>query len=417
MADIPATLARAVLLSSGVALPVVSGQITVDRTANVRRTGRAVIAGLRGWTPTQAGDALDPRSGVEVRIDVGHPSSGWTPAGVYSLSRAEVTQSATGWGISVDLADRSHRAKLAGMDRRWVVSTGTRITSAVAAILGAVYPGLPVSLPATITAAVVTDVVLEYGDDAWQACQTLLATTGWDLHVDRTGVATVAPVAPAAGAVTPVKWVTWSRGLASADIINAVGAEWSLPRPEDATGWVPAGGLVEAVDDVSPTGITSPVGKRCKKWRGDSSILASAAAAYEAARSQLLDHMDATYSGSGTIVPDPAHDVGMTVTSPEGGTYRVGRLTIDLAGAATGVDLGMPEPTLAQMLARQAVPLVERRTREVVESITPVRTRLLTDRYAALVRCDTLGQTLAVGDVVDVLHAGMGRRTVIGKVA
>ena len=115
------------------------------------------------------------------------------------------------------------------------------------------------------------------------------------------------------------------------------------------------------------------MGRRCRMVNGDRSLLTSANAAKQAAAIELLKRMDVTYSGSGTVVPNPLLDVG-TVVELDGDRYRITRLTIDLAGAATDVTLGVPPVRLAALMARALTIPGDRRTREIVDALNPLRT-------------------------------------------
>lgn len=402
--------------ADGMVLPITDGSITVDQSSDVRRTGTFTVAGVDEWTPETLTDALDPRAGTELLVEQTGPT-GWVPQGVFGIDKPTVTRDPDVTAIRVDVSDRSHRVKLAGMDRRWVVSAGTPVSDAIRAILTQIAPWIPTGFPDT-EELVAVDVVLEFGDDPWAACLDLAQSVGLDLYVDPTGVVVTssATAALSAEAVT-VMWLSVDREIDTAQIINHVRAEWSPARPDPVPkGFDDKGGFEDAVDDSSSTSVLSWVGRRVAVVRGDKSLLTSANAARQAAQIELLRGLDVTYSGRGTVTPDPALDVGV-VTLLDGDRFRITRLDIDLAGGATDVVLGVPPVDMAALLVRALQVPADTRTREIVVSINPLRTALTTDPTGsqASVTPTAAVSGVVVGDMVEVLHKGRGERIAVAR--
>lgn len=403
--------------ADGQVLPVTAGEITIDRSSDVRRSGSLTVAGLPQWTPDDATDALDPRAGTELLVEQVTPSGAWTPQGVFSISKPKVSRTASGVQVSVEIDDRSHRVSLAGMDRRWVVAAGTPVADAIRAILTQIAPWCPSDLSESMS-VVTADVVIEFGDDPWAACMDLAESIGRDLYVNASGVV-VWESATAALSATPVtvKWLTVEREINTAQIINHVRAEWSPARPDPIPkDWDDRGGFEDAVDETSSTSVLSWVGRRCKIVKGDKSLLTSSSAAQRAASVELLRCMDIAYSGSGTIVPDATIDVGQVVLLTED-RFRINRLQVDLNGGATQVTLGVPPDDMKVLLARALTVPPDRRTREIVVSLNPLRTVLASDPNGSQVQVTPTAAVagVKVGELVEVLHTGKGERIAIAR--
>ena len=402
--------------SDGVTLPVTAGTIIVDAASDVRRFGSFTVAGLPEWTPADAGDALDPRTGTELLVEQ-WSGTGWVPQGVFGINKPNVSTSKAGVRVRVEVADRSQRVRLAGMDRRWVISAGTLASDAIRSILAQIAPWIPCAFEDTLD-TVESDILLEFGDDPWAACLDIAESVGLELYVDTLGyVVTASATAALAAPAVPVTWVEVDRDIDTASIINHVRAEWTPVRPDPLPkGYDEKGGYEDAVDDASSTSVLSWVGRRCKIVKGDRSLLTSAAAARRAAQIELLRALDITYSGSGTAVPDPTLDVG-NVTVLSGDRFRITRLIIDLAGGATDVVLGVPPVDMAELLVRALTIPPDRRTREVVTSVNPLRTALASDPTGSQVAVTPTAavQDVTVGQVIEVLHTGRGERIGIAR--
>ncbi|MBK7510625.1 MAG: hypothetical protein IPI16_22290 [Comamonadaceae bacterium] len=260
--------------AAGQSLPVIDGEVTVDDTSRVRRTCRLTVLASSEWVPTTVTHPLSLAQVSEWQIvqhltlDDGTEMS-WSQ-GVYHLTSPAVAHDSAGaFTITLEGADRAARAKLVGMQARWVGAAGGLVVPAVEAMLAAYCPWLPLGLTDLGHRLGGTqDMVLgEYGADLWDtAAQILTSVAGYSLHVDRDGVA-VSPLIldPLADRVVAA-WATGEGGMLGSlelgaditSIINEVGVPWEEPRPEGADStWVPASGVEVAVDASSDYG-TSP---------------------------------------------------------------------------------------------------------------------------------------------------------------
>lgn len=407
--------------AQGETLPVTGGSITEDLAADVRRTGSLTVAGLPEWVPEDATDALDVRAGTEVQIWIGVTDDegvehAWSQ-GVFRPSRPAVSRGNDGLQITVEVSDRAHAVGLSRIRRRWAATAGTGIIESCVTVLAEVAPWLPIDISLEGDIPLGTDAILaEYGEDVWKMARTLLDGLGLDLHIDEHGVAVapekIDPLTATPHVLPGLLAVSVSTDVE--DVVNVIGCPWEEARPEDAPeGWVPDGGIEEAVDETSSTSIHTPLGTRARLYEGDTSVIHAPPHARLAAQSQLINEMDLQRAASGSMIPDPRVKVGVPV-EVEGHVHRVTRLTIDLAGGETGVDFGASVPQIFRLLASRPV-AVERETTEIVTAVNPLRSRPVTEPGGpeTVVEWTDAVKGVEVGDPIRVRHKGVGRRVAV----
>jgi len=348
--------------AAGQSLPVIDGEVTVDDTSRVRRTCRLTVLASSEWVPTTVTHPLSLAQVSEWQIvqhltlDDGTEMS-WSQ-GVYHLTSPAVAHDSAGaFTITLEGADRAARAKLVGMQARWVGAAGGLVVPAVEAMLAAYCPWLPLGLlDLGHRLGGTQDMVLgEYGADLWDtAAQILTSVAGYSLHVDRDGVA-VSPLIldPLADRVVAA-WATGEGGMLGSlelgaditSIINEVGVPWEEPRPEGADStWVPASGVEVAVDASSDYGTLSPVGPRRHRFQGDTSVIGSAGQAAQVATSTLVRMQGLSMTSRARVLIDPRRDAGdvVSVTDPvlglDGALLRISGLTIPLRPDAVWMDV------------------------------------------------------------------------------
>jgi hypothetical protein len=348
--------------AAGQSLPVIDGEVTVDDTSRVRRTCRLDVLASSEWVPTTVTHPLSLAQVSEWQIvqhltlDDGTEMS-WSQ-GVYHLTSPAVAHDSAGaFTITLEGADRAARAKLVGMQARWVGAAGGLVVPAVEAMLAAYCTWLPLGLTDLGHRLGGTqDMVLgEYGADLWDtAAQILTSVAGYSLHVDRDGVA-VSPLIldPLADRVVAA-WATGEGGMLGSlelgaditSIINEVGVPWEEPRPEGADStWVPASGVEVAVDASSDYGTLSPVGPRRHRFQGDTSVIGSAGQAAQVATSTLVRMQGLSMTSRARVLIDPRRDAGdvVSVTDPvlglDGALLRISGLTIPLRPDAVWMDV------------------------------------------------------------------------------
>lgn len=186
-----------------VRLPATGGSVSCDRTAQIRRTCKAVCVDPLGTLVpsdtssllTPYGTELRPYRGVryaptpefpEGEIDV-------LPLGVFRLSKVTI-QDTTGGSpdIQLEAYDLSRTVSRDKFTSPYVIDTNTNVIDAIKAILERTFPDLQydaISTTRTTTAPRLYDV----GDDPWDAVTELATSLGCDIYFDVEGWVVIAP--------------------------------------------------------------------------------------------------------------------------------------------------------------------------------------------------------------------------------
>ena len=416
-------LVRVTRVGDALALPAVTGSVSIDAGADVRRTARVSVAASLEWVPDGPTHPLDVRSGSEWLVELGvvddSAAEHWWDAGVYGIASVSVSDDDGGQSVELDLADRAYRAKLASSERRWAIGADEYVLGSIARILGQAMPWMPLDIDTggDLLAGGSGIILAEWGGDLWSACRKVALSLQRDLHFDASGVC-VAPRVTDILTVTAAPLpglVSQSLTVDAADIINVTGVPWEEARPDDAaTDWQPQGGVESVADTSSTTGIGSPLGRRPRLADIDLSVIHTPAHALLAASAVQSIRTGLLRAASGSCVPDPRLDVGQAYLI-DGAAHVVSRLEVDLAGSATRVDFGAARPELAAQLAATMAPAREYQTTEIVTGLAPLRCRLTTEPLGAEVAVEWTDALagVEVGDPITVLHKGSGRRIAV----
>ena len=405
--------------ATGSLLQIEKINLNVDKEADVRRYGDATVPALSQWVPNGPEHPLDPRSGSQVQAWEGVTDDTgaelWWSQGIFFIARAGFSEGA-GESVQLDLVDRAHPIKRAKSGRRWAAKGDDRILASVVAALRQVAPWVPIDIDLEGDIPFGSDAVIaEWDDDVWSKCRDLARSMSRDLHVNRDGIVVAPPlVDPLNAEPVPMLGLTArSIDLDADDVVNVVGCPWEEARPDDAPeGWTPKGGVAEWVDTVSSTSISSPMGMRRAKCGGDTSVVHTPEHAALAAQADGITRLGLQQAATGSKVPDPRDDVGIPVEA-NGVVHIVSKLSFSLgSGAPTSVDLGASRPDLVRMMAATTKPVGEYRMTEIVTSVTPLRSRAITDPSGselAVTWTDALAG-VEQGDPITVLHKGAGLR-------
>lgn len=178
-------------------LPATGGDVTVDRTAAIRRSCRATCVDPTGTlAPSTAASLLTPY-GTELRPYRGVKYDDGTvevlPLGVFRLAKASV-KDASGGSVSIQLEayDLSRTVSRDKFIAPYIIPTGTNIVDAVQTILARTFPDLSydaISTTRTTTAPRLYDV----GNDPWDAVTVLAQSLGCEIYFDVGGWVVIAP--------------------------------------------------------------------------------------------------------------------------------------------------------------------------------------------------------------------------------
>lgn len=182
-------------------LPVVDGEVTVDRTAQYRRATRVDCIDPEGvLIPIGASGILTP-FGTEIRPYRGIQYLDGTtevyPLGVFRIAKVTLTESSSSAGnsgvrIAIDAYDRSRTISRDKFTNVYEVAAGTNLLTAIQLILGRTFIDLEYD---AISTALVTTAPQVFGtsDDPWEAVVKLAQSMGCEIYFDTEGRVVVAP--------------------------------------------------------------------------------------------------------------------------------------------------------------------------------------------------------------------------------
>lgn len=187
--------------AKAVDVTIVSGQVSVERTRDIRRTLPActlldVDATL---TPNDAHDLLAP-TGTQLRAWRGLVLPDGTleevPLGVFRIVNPKISLSGDGQ-VTIELTgeDESATVKAARPVATLTYPRGGDVATTLAAVISACHPYLPVSAEAPIRRLQAPLVIAAGADsDPWAQVQAVAAAYGLDVAVDATGTCVIQPL-------------------------------------------------------------------------------------------------------------------------------------------------------------------------------------------------------------------------------
>ena len=334
---------------TGLELPVTSWSLTLDHLSTIRATGSAEVR----HTPKLAA-LLDPRARTELAMilaiedDEGEIHE-WQKALLHTVPLER------GHHMSIQLEDRAAWVRAAGMRTRIVMPAGMDIVQAATLLLGARAPWLPVAIPLSGTVLPQDAVLGGLGADPWEIASELVRSIGHRLHIDPYGIAKTAPITDLLTATPVAEWADDAADItdlqttiSDTDVVNVVGLPWTTQPGEGEPPDAITGGTEWWIDTTSSVSV-SVRGDRVQPYPGDTSLIASAAQARDAAAAHGLTAQGIAIS---VDIPgvrfDPRRDVGDIIR------VRGQRLGLDLVTRLTGLTYTAGAPTMG-------VTLVDRR--------------------------------------------------------
>lgn len=181
-----------------VRLPVLDGDIKVDRTAAVRRSctiscidrlGTLVPRGIDSLL-TPYGTEIRPYRGVRYRND---NTEEVYPLGVFRLAKVNVTDSVEGGAsLSLEAFDLSRTVSRDKFIVPYTIAASTNVVTAIKEILKRTVPNAEYdSISTTITTT--APMLFDAGNDAWEAATGLARSIGCDVYFDTAGRVVIAP--------------------------------------------------------------------------------------------------------------------------------------------------------------------------------------------------------------------------------
>lgn len=188
-------------------LEAVNGDVSVDRTATIRRSCSITCIDPDGtWTPQGPQSILTP-FGTELRpyrgVVYDDGTSEVEALGVFRISKADVSDKVGAGEIRIEAFDLSRTVKRDRFTTPYVIAGGTNVIQAIKDILARTFPDLEydaISTALTTTAPKVYDTE----GDPWDAATELATSIGCELYFDVLGRVVIAPPADIDALPSPV---------------------------------------------------------------------------------------------------------------------------------------------------------------------------------------------------------------------
>jgi hypothetical protein len=177
-------------------LPATQGDVSVDRTAAIRRSCQVTCIDPLGQLVPKDKDSVLTPYGTEIRPYRGVKYTDGTievaPLGVFRIAKATVEDGGQTPQIKIESFDRSRAVARDKFTSPYVIAPDTNVVTAIKDILARTYPDLEydaISSPVTTTASKVYDV----GDDPWDEVTLLATSIGCEVYFDVEGRVVIAP--------------------------------------------------------------------------------------------------------------------------------------------------------------------------------------------------------------------------------
>lgn len=193
-------LAKAQLLQRGALiaddLPIISGTITDDSTAAIRRRAQvelaaeaSVMALLTQDVPSSTGlwplgNELKIWSGVQYRDG----TQEWVPQGLFRIAKPSLTSGSDGVTVSLDMYDRSRSVSRAKFTKPYSIANGTNYITAMRTLLKSRLPWLTDDdILSTTTSYLTPALVFTDDDDPWECLMDMGSSIGCEIFWNNDG--------------------------------------------------------------------------------------------------------------------------------------------------------------------------------------------------------------------------------------
>lgn len=284
------------------------GSVSVDSVA-VRRSADLTLVDIDGQlTPASARDLLAPR-GTEIRIYKGLLVNGAyeeVPLGVFGVVDPKVSAHSGGTTLKISCRDRVDAMRVRQFDAPYTVASGTPTADAIS---GIITSRLNVPVRVTRTGHTTPESVFDWASDPWKAVETLADADDLVAYFDPLGTAVVEPRHQIDTGIT----------YAPGGLLHST-PERMLSAEKTYSGVVvkaehPEAGSFRSVlwdlDPNSPTYADGPFGRR--PYGFYSQLIASQAAADEAAATIFARVTKMSHSLSIETIGTPGHEIGDVV--------------------------------------------------------------------------------------------------------
>lgn len=292
-------------------VPIASGSVTLDRTADVRGRVELALPADAALVPDSITDLLAP-NGNELRVRRGiQIGSTWegVALGVFRITNVQVSDPER--TIKITGLDRSQVIREANFEDAYVIAPGTNYVTALAAMVTNAAAWIPMSFMTTTatTPTLIYDKVDEGG--RWKALQEMATALGGELFFN--GAGTLILRAEADPGATPV----WGVDDGAAGVIVKVDRAWSRDQSYNAAivtssgPGIPYRSIARDTDPTSATYYFGSFGKKPRRYA--SPLINSQAQADSAAAAILRRSLGITQSLNLDAIPNPALEPGDVV--------------------------------------------------------------------------------------------------------
>lgn len=317
---------------------VEGGDVTVDRTAQVRRSCQLEVTpfGATGvitdstvleqlaetLIPSDANDVFAPY-GNKVRIWYGIEVPGFFnaflgnsfytwPLGVFRLSQVEIADDGTP-KMSITAYDDSRTISRNKLTKPWIVAAGINWGDAIIALLTDRLPGMQAQTHA-VTTLTPSQLVVDPESDPWRTAMDWAASFGSEIYFDRDGLLVIADEPDPES--DPIVWEYKDGTLDANAVLLSVtrstsdepGYNGVVLTSESNTISVPVRVEIWDDDPSSPTYALGPYGKVPKFVSNP--YVTDPTTGGVAAYAELLKTIGGTEAFNFAIVPNPAHEAG-----------------------------------------------------------------------------------------------------------
>ncbi len=182
-------------------LKVLEGEVSCDRTAQVRRgLNCRLVDPLGSITPRNTGEILTPY-GTELRAYRGikwqNKHREWVEEicslGVFRLSKSSIAYKSDGTSdITLEAYDRSRTMQRDKFLAPYAIEAGTNVLTAIQEIVKRTFPGIEYDA-ITTTLTTTAPMLLDTGSDPWEAVTGLARSMGCEIYFDVEGRLAVVP--------------------------------------------------------------------------------------------------------------------------------------------------------------------------------------------------------------------------------
>lgn len=302
-------------------LPVLDGEVTIDRGSSVRRRCTLTVPGVDDLIPRTHEDWLWP-VGNEIKLWRGiqfvDGSQELVPLGVFQISNPEIEDDGSNIQISLTGYDRARKISRAVFTKNYKIHKGTTYIDAIRTIIEDRMPDVVFNTPDEDDMTEDTpNILVEAGADPWAVCETLAIACGAEIFFDAEGevILQLEPDLSDIG-VQPVWSFIEGNDATFVDLGRSLDDEEAYNHfvisGQGSDNAKPVRGEAMDNDPSSPTYYKGPYGD--VPYVETSQLIRTKAQADKAAAAMLRKSLGVVAKVSFNAVPNPALDGGDIVT-------------------------------------------------------------------------------------------------------